>query len=872
MAYVQPTGGVTAFRAGAKPTEISSALVTNVGQAASGIVSSMLLVATGASLDSLKPQIKGYLGENVALALTLHQQGMENVPLTIEDKLKVDYDFMVDAIKAGLGQGVGSLHSSLYGMLAGTDALIGGYLGLIQQVGINPIISRWINSKVKPNIPDAETSWLLHRLGYISDEYYTELGNQNGWPTDAMDILDRVWTAPIPISILLDLYRRQRVTLDELKYHLRLNRFDDAGIDQMIGLSVQYPEPYRLAEMHTKALVTSDEYLATTRIFGLPDNWAMNWSDGQIRYPDFSTALALLRRGVIDNNTFYFWMQRSQIQPEETEALLNLKDVIPPIDDLIRFAVREAYGEHDPEKQYSAMVNIAKKMGLTEEASAWYWYAHWTRIPINLMFANYHRGLWDKPKLEHLLKIADIHPDDRQDIINVAYQPPSIREMGYGYDVGVYTIDDIKRYRRWGGLSPEDAEKAGTAMVAYRTEAERNSVRTEYMYAYGRASITREQLEGYLLDIGTAPEAIPLWLERADLYKERITKEPTMAEQKIVSSSEAISAFKLGLRDEAWARDRLKDLGWVQERIDVAVEKAKKELAEVVKPPVEVAPRAFTIAQLTSMYKLQIITKETFAAELEIIGYSEIDAALLVEIYTQPEVVAVKPKVFTTTTATRMYDLCIYDEDDLYENFIEQDWDSGQAAMLTMYTLISLEYPKLRTMYSKGAISGEEMVKALAKLEMSEYNARLLVQKTYDELQLERLVHEKDLTKAEIIKGAKNNVLTINQAAELLQGIGYDENEAYYILAINKVVAAGDPESYFEMKQVVEAYKKARGLKSMEITPEMLELEKQIKATRTELDKERKLGANEIKIGELAVKLGGLESHLRTLLARQAGK
>ena len=53
------------FEAKAKRTEVTAALVTNVGQAASGIVSSFLLAATGASLDSLRVNVKDYLGKNL---------------------------------------------------------------------------------------------------------------------------------------------------------------------------------------------------------------------------------------------------------------------------------------------------------------------------------------------------------------------------------------------------------------------------------------------------------------------------------------------------------------------------------------------------------------------------------------------------------------------------------------------------------------------------------------------------------------------------------------------------------------------------------------------------------------------------------------
>jgi len=549
--------------------------------------------------------------------------------------------------------------------------------------------------------------------------------------------------------------------------------------------------------------------------------------------------------------------------------IFNLKDVIPPIQDLIRFAVREAYLDHDPEVQYSSMVNVAKQMGLTAESAEWYWYAHWDRIPVNLMFANYHRGLWDKTRLERMLKIVDIHPDDRQDIINVAYQPPNVRELGYGWDVGNYTEDDIARYRRFGGLSPEDATKAASSLVAYRLEGERNSVRTELMYAYGMERIDEDTLRDELTLLNTPAQAIDLWVTRAELYRERMKKPTTDTEGRIVSGAEALAAFKLGIRDEAWTRAALADLDWTADRIDVAIEKAKIDIEKAKEEPVVTKYRNFTVADIKSFYKLNLITKEQMEVELITIGYSPDDAAVLTEVFTTEPDVTPQPKAFTTTVAANLYNLMIFDEEDLYNNFVDEGYDTAQAGLLLMYTQLIQKLPDLQAMYQKGIITGEQVVTELKKMEVPEYNARLLVQKITDQYQIDRLTTEKDLTKAEIIKGVKNNVLTTAQGVSLLVDIGYDENEAYYILAINKVVAASDPEGYWDMKRVTENLKKARGEKYMDIPEAVITLERQIKQTKLRIEEMKKKGESEENIAVVVLELGRFENEMRTLLIQR---
>jgi len=849
--------------------QVPMALVTNVGQAAGSIVSAILMAATGASLDSLKPQIKGYLGYKMNIAANLRDGAIGDVPVTIEDDLDVDYKFMVDALKAGIGQGVGGMHSSLYGLLSGTDALLSGYEGVIQQAGINPFISRWVNSTIRPNIPDAETAWYMNRLGQLSDDEFLAYLAQNGWDTTFLPALNEAWTSPSPLGSLLDLRRRGMIDYNTLYAELKRFRFSDVLTESLSHLWVNYPEPYRLADFAAKALIPLDLAKKNFAYFGLEDWWADVWTESQRVYPSVEIGLALLRRGEIDLTTFHRWLNHNAYPDSVLPAVDALKDVIPPIQDLIRFAVREAYGDHSSEVQYPTMVDIAKKMGLTEQASEWYWYAHWDRIPVNLMFANYHRGLWTVDKLARMLKIVDVHPDDRQDIINVAYGPPNVRELGYGWDVGIYTEDDIEKYRRMGGLSPEDAKKAAVSLVAYRTEGERNSVRTELMYAYGMERIEEDVLRSELESLNTPAAAIELWVERAELYRERL-KKPTMdVEGRIVNSSEALSAFKYGIRDEAWTRLCLKDLDWTQDRIDVAIEKAKVDIEK--QKEVSVAPkyRNLTVAQIRSFYSLHWITKEQMKLMLINIGYSQDSAAALAQLFTIEPEVTPQPKAFSSAVAANMYMLAMFDETDLYDNFLAEGYDSAQAGMLTIYTLVTQDYPVVRELYRKGAISTDEMRRRFTGLGMQEEAADTLTYKIVSELRIDRLSLEKDLTKAEILKGAKNNVLTVAQAAGLLQDIGYDENEAYYLLAISKVVAAGDPEGYWEMRKVTESFKKAKGEKYVEVPDEAIMLEKQIKQVKGQIDELKKTGGNEQAIADLLQKLNTLELSMKTLVTEK---
>lgn len=868
MAYLQPQGlGVSMI---SKQVEVPSALITNVGAAASGIVSSILTAEAGRSLDTLNDVITNYLQAKGGLATVFKSLPIENVDNVIEAEIKSDYANIVTAMKAGIGQGVGGIHASLYETLTGTNAILTSYRGLLQRVAIDPYISRWANLTYTPNIPDAETAWFMNKIGQIDDNSYKAFMKENGWDDVFVSPLEWSWTRQPPVEMLLNIRRRNMITDDDLTWLLKWYRFSDPVINNIKSLTYQLPEPYRLAEFASKGLLDDADFKYAMGWFGIDAHYADTYREVQYQFPSVETLLAELRRGLILDEDFDWSLQRAGVYSGHIPHLRALKDVIPPINDLIRFAVREAFGDHSSEAQYPAMVEIAKKMGLTEEASALYWYAHWDRIPVNYMFANLHRGLWDANKLMNMLRIVDIHPDDRQDIINVAFSPPSIRELGYGWDVGAYSADDVVKYRRWGGLSPEDAAKSGQAMILYRTEAERNAIRTANMRLFALGKITREEFEVALREVTPQEAAVLLWLERGDLEYD-IAKKPAMdTEGRIVSSSEALTAFKLKLRDEDWTRSALKELDWTQDRIDTAIERAKIEIADTEQKASEVKYRKLTLAQITNAYKLAIITKEVMTTEIVLIGYNPDDAELLTDIYTRTAPTAVTIKNYSVSDAARLYHYQIFDEDDIYDNFLEEGYDDTHAAILTLMTRLNLDYPILASLYEKGYINTDDLKAELMKMGMSDVDAVLLIQRTQYEYQVSRLATEKELTKAEILKGAKNNILTPAQASSLLQDLGYDENEAMYILAINKVVAASDPEGYWDMRRVTENYKRARGEKYIDIPDELIMLEKQQKTLKAQLDEAKKHPENEQAIADLTLKLGTVETTMKNLITAKA--
>ena len=628
------------------------------------------------------------------------------------------------------------------------------------------------------------------------------------------------------------------------------------------------PEPYRLALAMSKGILAPDVYKEAMAESGLSDEWAEVWKEQNYEYPTMETALRLLRRGDITEADFDLWLTRTALPPAVVKEVKKLKEVIPPLPDLILFAVREAYGAHTFPEQYPAYEKLAMKMGLTKEAAGWYWWSHWLRIDLARMYDNYYRGYWSRDKFSDMLRLVDIHPDDRDDIINVAYRPLTIREMGYAYDVGAIVKEDIVKYRRWGGLSPEDADKAATALIDYRLSAEREAIRREYLHLFAMEKLTEEDFEAALTELRTPVEAIPLWIARGHLERERKLKPPIEFVPRGISRATAQWLFEHGVHDEAWLRETLFDLDTAPEAIDAYVEQSKQRIKEREKPPVEVEYRNLTVTQIRDLWRLKKITDVEVPAFLEVIGYSPDDAKRVAQVIMFVPEEVVEPRLLSRTDVSRMYDMRVYTESDVSEYFKKIGYSPVDAAALTLWTKISIELPDLKAMYRNGWITAEGLVAELERLGLSKERATEFAMTVVKAEQPARVEKERDLTKAEIVKGWKKEIITWTEALFLLQDLGYDEGEAMYILEINRVVEAGDPQGYWEMRKVVEAYKKARGEKAIEIPDEVLDLERMIAEQKRKIEEARAAGLTDVQIAKEVTALGDLEKQLKALIIK----
>ena len=149
---------------------------------------------------------------------------------------------------------------------------------------------------------------------------------------------------------------------------------------------------------------------------------------------DFSELMTQLSRKGYDVDQQTFWN--------------NVIDKIPPIQDIISMAVREAFNpmmielfgyadEFPPD-----FAEAGKKHGFSEDWLLKYWIAHWRLPSPEMVFEMLHRGLIDESHVDIYLKAADYPRYWRDAMKGISYQPLTRVDVRRMYRIGVF--DDIE--------------------------------------------------------------------------------------------------------------------------------------------------------------------------------------------------------------------------------------------------------------------------------------------------------------------------------------------------------------------------------------------------------------------------------------------
>jgi len=288
--------------------------------------------------------------------------------------------------------------------------------------------------------------------------------------------------------------------------------------------------------------------------------------------------------------------------------------------------------------------------------------------------------------------------------------------------------------------------------------------RVDIRRMYDLGLVTRQEVKDNYLDLG---------------YDEEHAEKMTVWTLAYVLAVEMRARYSKGWVTEAEVRKALLDTGMPADRVNDYLEKIiKADASERTNKE-----RDLTKTDITRSVKKGLLTKDEGIERLIDLGYAEDEAAFIVDI---------------TVTES------ISEE-------IEADRELSKADIIKGLAL--------------GYFTEAQGLEMLMKLGYDKTEAQYIIDIRVPAKKPEKLVVERDLTKAEIVKGVKKEILTWAQGAAMLFDMGYDVDEADFILAINVEALAGSPETWSEMQTIVNKGRKAQGLPVKAVSSRITDLE-----------------------------------------------
>lgn len=299
------------------------------------------------------------------------------------------------------------------------------------------------------------------------------------------------------------------------------------------------------------------------------------------------------------------------LSDEDIAWIVKLYEWIPPVQDLIRFSVREVY---DPEFHAEnrlidpaplEFIRELKRTGGTQLRAEQYWDAHWELPSVQQGFQMLHRKVIDEAELARLLRARDVMPAWRDKLQAISYRPITRVDLRRMHKIGL--IDEARLQQGYEdiGFAPENAALMAQFTIDFNLGRERDLSRSQLEKFFIEGTIDENQLAEGLTRLRYTATDIDLLISKAqldrierlkDLEVERIRDEYAV---NVHSDAAAIIALVNAGVEELEATRR------------VAAWKRDKRALE----------KRLSIDDLKAAYEHQVIDQGELRAELRELGY-----------------------------------------------------------------------------------------------------------------------------------------------------------------------------------------------------------------------------------------------------------
>lgn len=317
-----------------------------------------------------------------------------------------------------------------------------------------------------------------------------------------------------------------------------------------------------------------------------------------------------------------------------SEAIEKVLWDIPGVNDLIRFAVREAFDD-DYSTRYGtdnefppAVAEWGAKQGLSRFWTERYWRSHWELPSIQLGFEMLHRRVIDKTELDDLLYALDIMPWWRDKLTKVSYSPFTRVDVRRMHNLGILDDDEVHSAYMDIGYDADRAESLLQFTKADNADTTRQASKADILRWYRVRMISRSDAETYLAETGFDADTAEYMLNYEDLRRVMEVRE------KEIGAVER--QYKKRVLDAVQTRDTLYRLGLDTAEVNYYLTLWTPDVvgdSEATRAPAAPEPKTPTMAELRKMVTAELLTVEEWETEMLDRDYLDTDVARLRALY-----------------------------------------------------------------------------------------------------------------------------------------------------------------------------------------------------------------------------------------------
>jgi len=396
--------------------------------------------------------------------------------------------------------------------------------------------------------------------------------------------------------------------------------------EALINLAYELPNAMLLVQGNLLQGVSEPDMIEDIAKAGIHPEYANKYFDGVLTKPNTQDLIAWQLRvdpalgGLNDE------LRKTGVHPQYFDVYKTLAHPIPPINDLITMAVREAFTPDIASRfgQYeglpTAYVEAAEKKGLTKEWAERYWAAHWTLPSVQQGFSMLHRGIIGQPDLNLLMRALDIMPYWRDKLMQLSFKPLTRVDVRRMHLLGTLDEGGVKRAYLDVGYNQHNAGLMTDFTVRYNRRSLAGFTQRDAVTAYINRYIEASQTTSVLREIGTKASEIPNIMRLASLKRDWNGKEDSIRGIR--------NQYTKGRLDYQQTRSSLSQLGLAGDYIAT--------LLAQWEPSTEAERVAtFTNAQTLKLLTMKLIDEQRAREELTLLGYDSERRDLLIQSVTE---------------------------------------------------------------------------------------------------------------------------------------------------------------------------------------------------------------------------------------------